>query len=82
MRMLIVKMPMSSLFEFVSNFLFTNTECVSASKPIPLKCKGELETRLRTTFGNLFRFDEQEATHKNKFISVGHVLTVFPNQNK
>jgi len=82
MGMLIVKMPISSLFEFVCNFLFTNIECVSHFKPIPLKCKGELETRLRTTFANLFRFDEQEATHKNKFISIGHVLTVFSNQNK
>jgi hypothetical protein len=43
MDMLIVKMPMSSLFEFASNFIFTNTKCVSLSKPILLECKENLK---------------------------------------
>ncbi len=82
MGMLIVKMPMSSLFEFASNFLFTNTKCVSPSKPIPLEYKGEPKTTLQTTFANLSRFGEQKATCKRNFISVGHVPIVFPDKNK
>jgi hypothetical protein len=82
MGMLIVKMPMSSLFEFASNFLFKNIKCMSPSKPIPLECKGELETTLRTTFANLFKFGEREVTRKNKFILVGHVPTVLLDKTK
>jgi hypothetical protein len=55
---------------------------VSPSKPIPLECKGEPKTTLRTTFANLFKFGEQEATHKSKFISISHVPTILPDKNK
>jgi hypothetical protein len=82
MGMLIVKMPMSSLFEFASNSLFTNTKCLSPSKPIPLECKGELKTTLQTTFANLSKFGEQEVTHQKKLISIGHVPTLLLDKNK
>jgi hypothetical protein len=55
---------------------------VSTSKPIPLECKGEPKTTLQTTFTNLSKFNEQEATRKNKFISIGHVPTILPNFKK
>jgi len=65
--------------EFPSNFLFTNIECVSPSKPIPLECNGKLKTTLWTIFANVFRFGKQEVTHKNKYMSMGLVHVLLPN---
>jgi len=65
---LIVLTPLSNLCEFLSNFLFTNIECVTPSISIILEYNGELKITLQIIFTNLFEFNEQKTTCKNKFI--------------